>query len=87
MKNLATLVIITVLFSSCLKKYNCKCTTTLSQTGYYPHETVSIQELPKHSSQKKADQICGNTARQVQSNAAEAYPDYIGVTTKCEVTE
>ncbi len=87
MKTLISLAIITVLFSSCIKKYSCKCTTTLSQTGYRPYETVTIEELPKHSSKKKATQICSNTAKQVQANASEAYPDFITVGTACEVKD
>jgi hypothetical protein len=87
MKQIITLAIITVLFSSCLKKYNCKCTTTLNQLGYYPHETVTVQELPKHSSKKKATQICDNTASQIQANTDEIYPDEVTVSSKCEVKD
>jgi hypothetical protein len=87
MKRLTTLAIIAVLFSSCVKKYNCKCTTTLNQLGYYPYETMTIQELPKHSSKKKATQICDNTGRQIQANVDELYPDDVTVSTKCVVKD
>lgn len=83
MRLLTTLAIVMLLFTSCLKKYNCKCTTTLNQLGYYPYETMTIQELPKHSSKRKATQICSNTAKQIEANVEEIYSSNVTVSTTC----
>ena len=76
-----------LLTSSCLKKYTCKCTTTLSSPGYYPKETVTIQEIKKHSSKKKAQQICDNTATQVRNNTRPLWDESITVATKCQLKD
>ena len=73
--------------TSCLKKYQCKCVTTLSQEGYYPKKTETIEDLPKHSSKKKAIQICNNTANQILVNTRELFPSYINVGTECTLKD
>lgn len=72
---------------SCQKKYSCKCKTTVFAQYYYPYETESIEELPKHSSKKKAKQICDNAAKQVQANARLLINDDLQVNTKCELKD
>lgn len=72
--------------SSCVKKQTCKCTTTLSVPGYYPHETVTIQDIKK-STKKKAKQICDNTARQLQTNTDQLWEDDVSVSAKCEIKD
>lgn len=84
---LISLIILALSTSSCLKKYNCKCTTTLSKPGYYPKETVTIQEVKKHSSKRKAQQICDNTASQLQTNTRPLWDESITVMSKCELKE
>jgi hypothetical protein len=74
-------------FSSCNKKYTCKCTTTLTEDGYYPHKTETIKEISKNSSKKKATQICSNTAKQMQANTRLLWPDYVQVGTACELRD
>ena len=68
--------------SSC-KKYSCKCTTTLTQDGYYPKRTETLEDVKKNSSKKRATQICSNTAKQMQANTRLLFPDYINVSTAC----
>jgi hypothetical protein len=75
-------IIFTIAFTSC-KKYSCKCTTTLSQDGYYPKKTETIEDVKKNSSKKKATQICTNTAKQIQANTRLLWPDYVDVGTIC----
>ena len=83
MKNLFFITIATILLCSCTKKYSCKCTTTLRRDGYYPNITETTEEIKKHTSKKKATQICSNTAKQMQSNTDLLFPDYIIVSTSC----
>jgi hypothetical protein len=80
-------ILITIFFSACTKKYSCKCTTTLTQDGYYPKKTETIEEIKNHSSKKKATQICGNTETQMQANTRLLFPDYITVGTNCELKD
>jgi len=89
MKTLFSCVTLTtiLLFGSCTKKYTCKCITTLSQDGYYPHKTETIEEIKKNSSKKRATQICSNTAKQIQANTSLLWPDYVKVTTNCQLRD
>ncbi|MES2568388.1 MAG: hypothetical protein V4565_16050 [Bacteroidota bacterium] len=87
MKNTFFIAIAAVLLCSCTKKYSCKCITTLRQDGYYPKVTETSEEMKKNSSKKQAAQICGNTAKQMQANTDLLFPDYITVSTKCELID
>lgn len=72
---------------SCNKNYSCKCTTTLSQEGYYPKKTETIEALKNNISKKKAIHICKNTQAQMQANTRLLFPSYIDVGTKCELKD
>ena len=74
-------------FCGCIKKYSCKCTTTLRQDGYYPKTTETIEDIQKHSSKKKATQICDNTAKQMQANTRLLFSANIDVATRCELKD
>lgn len=78
-----TTIVLVLILSSCTKKYSCKCTTTLTQDGYYPKKTETIVDVQKNSSKKKATQICDNTAKQMQANTKLLWPDYVNVSTGC----
>lgn len=80
------IIIITITTTSC-KKYSCQCTTTLSEDGYYPKKTETIEDVKKNSSRKKATQICSNTARQMQANTRLLWPSYIDVGTVCTLKD
>lgn len=69
--------------TSCLKNYSCKCTTTLSAPGYYPHQTITIQDIKKHASKKKATQICNNVAKQLYTNTHALMDPSVFVTANC----
>lgn len=73
--------------SSCLKKYSCRCVTTLSKPGYYDKVTVTNQDIKKHSSKNKATHICNNTAKQLQTNTDPLWNETVTVTTACEIKE
>ena len=83
--NTITLLLITLV--SCNKDYSCKCTTTLSQDGYYPKKTETIEAVKKNTSRKKAIQICKNTQTQMQATTRLLFPDYIDVGTICELKD
>ena len=82
-----SLIIITSLFlltiSSCRKKYKCSCSTSLSQPGYYPYETISIENIDKKMTKKKATDVCKNTEKQMQANTSLIFDQDVTVTTKC----
>lgn len=73
--------------SSCLKKYSCKCVTTLSKPGYYDKVTVTIQDVKKHTSKKKANQICSSTAKQVEANTDPLWDETVSTNTSCSINE
>ncbi len=83
------LIAIILFFSACVKTYSCKCTTTLSLTGYYPKETVTVEKIKKNSTKKKATQICNNTAEQIQESTKKLYTPNSGVEvkSKCELKD
>lgn len=81
------IVLLTITAVSCNKDYACKCTTTLSQDGYLPKKTETIESVKKHSSKKRATKICKNTAAQMQANTRLLFPDYIDVGTVCELKD
>ena len=76
-----------VVLTACTKKYDCKCTTTLSRDGYYPNKTETIVPVGKNSSKKKAKDICYNTSLQMQATSSQLFPDYIKVSTVCIVKD
>ncbi|MBL7934935.1 MAG: hypothetical protein JNM51_03905 [Bacteroidia bacterium] len=82
-----TIALLSIILVSCNKDYSCKCTTTLSQEGYYPKKTETIEGLKKNTSKKKAIHICKNTQAQMQANTRLLFPDYIDVATKCELKD
>lgn len=83
------LIILVILFvtgiSSCKKTYKCSCTTTLSQPGYYPYQTVSLQNIDKKKTKKKATEICKNTSNQLQANTRLIFDEDVTVSTTCVV--
>lgn len=83
MKTIYILSILACILTACNKKYTCKCTTTLTQEGYYPMETETLKEVSKNSTKKKATEICRNTAKQMQANTELMWPDYVNVNTVC----
>lgn len=87
MKLILLCAVSSLMFISCQKKYSCKCTTTLFVQYYYPHDTETVEELPKNITKKKAKQICDNTALQVQANARLLFDDDVQVNTKCELKD
>lgn len=91
MKTTITLTLFTfgLFLSSCSKQYSCKCTTTLSLSGYYPKETVTIEKLKKNTSKRKATQVCNNVALQLKENTKKLYNASSGVevNAKCEVKD
>ncbi len=76
-----------MVLSACTKKYGCKCTTTLTEDGYYPHKTETIEEIKGHVSKKKATKICDNTAKQMQATTSEIWPSYVNVSTNCALKD
>ena len=78
-----SIFIFVLVLSACTKKYACKCTTTLSQDGYYPKKTETIEDIKGHVSKKKGTKICDNTAKQMQANTSQIWPSYVTVTTNC----
>lgn len=81
------IAIVSITVVSCNKDYSCKCVTTLSQDGYYPKKTETIEALKKNTSKKKAIHICKNTQAQMQANTRLLFPSYIDVGTKCELKD
>lgn len=73
--------------SSCIKKYSCRCVTTLSKPGYYDKVTVTTQDIKKHSSKKKATQICNNTAKQLETNTQPLWDESVTVSSSCTIKE
>ena len=82
-----TITLLTITLVSCNKEYACKCTTTLSQEGYLPNKTETIESVKKNSSKKRATKVCKNTASQMQANTRLLFPDYINVGTVCELKD
>jgi len=82
---IASLFLIT--FSSCRKKYKCSCSTTLKQPGYYPYETISVENIEKKMSKKKATEICENIQKQMQANTSLIFDPDVTVSTKCVIID
>jgi hypothetical protein len=81
--NIIPAALLLIVSFSCQKKNSCTCTTTLTHNGYLPHQTVTVQEISKTKSLKKANKICKNTAIQMQANTRLLYTDDVGVETSC----
>ena len=82
-----TLSISATLFSSCRKTYKCSCTTTLNQPGYYPYQTVSVENIDKKTTKKKATAVCENTEKQMQANTSLVFNQDVTVSTKCVLVD
>ena len=76
-----------ITFSSCRKKYKCSCATTLSEPGYYPYQTISVENIDKKLSKKKATEICDNIEKQMQANTSLIYDEDVTVFTKCVILD
>jgi len=76
-----------LLGTSCIKKYSCKCTTTISAQFYYPHVTETRQPIEKITTKKRAQDICDNTAHQLAANARLIISGNWDVSSKCEVKD
>ncbi len=83
---LPCLAIIFIL-SSCRKNYSCACTTNLTEPGYVPYQTATVQKIEGRVSKKKATKICKSTASQMQANTRLVFDDDIKVETSCSIQE
>ncbi|MBI3520907.1 MAG: hypothetical protein HY062_16330 [Bacteroidetes bacterium] len=73
--------------ASCKKNYSCTCTTKLTQSGYLPYQTATVEQVPKNTSHKKATKICNNTAKQMQANTRLLFDNNTKVETSCSLQE
>lgn len=73
--------------SSCRKNYSCTCTTNLTEPGYVPYQTATVQPIEGRVSKKKATKICTNTASQMEANTRLLFDDNIKVETSCSIQE
>lgn len=89
MKTSLTIIIslFLVTFISCRKKYKCSCSTSISQPGYYPYETISVENIDKKMSKKKATEVCENTEKQMQANTSLIFDQNVTVSTKCVILD
>lgn len=72
-----------ILFSSCIKKYSCKCTTKISLQYYLPYETTTIVDIDNKTTKKKATQTCVHTAKQLTASTKLLYPNYLDIGAEC----
>lgn len=89
MKKLILIPALALIFvsTSCRKNYSCACTTNLTQVGYVPYQTATVQKIDGRVSRKKATKICNNTALQMQANTRLLFDDDIKVETGCSIQE
>jgi len=73
----------TFLFSSCVKKYSCKCTSKISLQYYLPYETTTIVEIDEKKTKKKATQMCDHAAKQLTANTKLLYPNFLDIGSEC----
>ena len=84
---LLTYFAVIIISSSCRKNYSCTCTTNLTEPGYVPYQTATVQKIEGRVSNKKATKICTNTASQMEANTRLIFNDDIKVETSCSVQE
>ncbi|MBK8367991.1 MAG: hypothetical protein IPL10_11360 [Bacteroidetes bacterium] len=89
MKKLILLPFLTLIFvsSSCRKNYSCTCTTNLTEPGYVPYQTATVQKIDGNVTKKKATKICTNTAIQMEANTRLIFNDDVKVETSCSIQE
>lgn len=79
------LLIVCIAFTSCKKQYSCQCAITIQKPGYYPYSQSIITPINKHTTKKRAEEICAFSEKQLYKNT----DDYTGpdetLTTSCAV--
>lgn len=57
------------------------------QSGYYPYTTTTKKPVSKNfSTKRKATQVCGNTAKQIQESTKLLFDDpSLTISTNCEL--
>ena len=83
MKIFYFLTFISLLFTSCVKKYSCKCTTKISLQYYLPYETTTIVDITNKTTKRKGTQICDHAAKQLTSNTKLLYPNFLDIGAAC----
>ncbi|MES2760785.1 MAG: hypothetical protein V4677_01210 [Bacteroidota bacterium] len=77
-----------LILSSCKKSYTCACTTNITEPGYVPYQTATVEEVKKNTSKKKATQTCNNTANQIEANTRLLFAgSNIKIETSCSLQE
>jgi hypothetical protein len=77
-----------LIFSSCKKSYTCACTTNITEPGYVPYQTATVEEVKKNTSKKKATLTCNNTAKQIQANTRLLFEGSdVDIKTSCALQE
>lgn len=76
-----------LLLSSCTKRYTCTCTTNIREGNFPPYQTVTVEEVKKNTSKKKAMQTCKNTAKQIEANTKLLFDNSLSIETGCALQE